>query len=79
MNIHIQFRDHDAGGPFGKNLMQHLTEEEIQEIEARTVVHIMDMESDEDAVGQVYTNLKPAVRRYSFPMLLLWCKFVLLV
>jgi hypothetical protein len=28
--------NHDAGGIFGKNLMQHLTEEEIQEIEAQT-------------------------------------------
>jgi hypothetical protein len=49
LNLHIQFGDHDAGGPFGKNLMQHLIEEEIQEIEAQTAAQVMDMESDDTA------------------------------
>jgi hypothetical protein len=43
--------------------MQHLTEEEIQEIEDQTVAQVMDVESDDDALGQVYTNLKPDARR----------------
>ena len=63
MNIQIHLRDHDAGGPFGKNLMKHLTEVEIQEIEAQTAAQVMDMESDDDAVGQVDTNFNPAARR----------------
>jgi hypothetical protein len=63
LNLQIQFGDHDAGGPFGKNLMQHLNREEIQEIEAQTAAQVMDMESDDDALGQVYTNLTPAARR----------------
>jgi hypothetical protein len=43
--------------------MQHLTEEEIQEIEAQTAAQVMDMESDDDELGQVYTSLKPPSRR----------------
>jgi hypothetical protein len=42
LNLHIQFGDHDAGGPFGKLLMHHLIEEEIQEIEYQTVAQVMD-------------------------------------
>jgi hypothetical protein len=49
LNLHIQFGDHDVGWPFGKNLMQHLIEEEIQEIQDQTVAQVMDMESDETA------------------------------
>jgi hypothetical protein len=45
LNLHIQFGDHDAGWPFGNNLMHHLIEEEIQEIEVHTVAQVMDMES----------------------------------
>jgi hypothetical protein len=62
LNLRIQLGDHDAGGPFGKNLMQHLIEQKIQEIEAQTVAHVMDMESDDNTLSHVYTNLKPAVR-----------------
>jgi hypothetical protein len=47
LNIHIQFGDYDAGGTFRKNLMLHLIEEEIQEIEAHTAAQVMDMDSDE--------------------------------
>jgi cytochrome c553 len=50
LNLHIQLGDHDAGGPFGKNLMQHLIEQEIQEIEAHTAAQVMDMESDDNAL-----------------------------
>jgi hypothetical protein len=46
LNLHIQFGDHDAGGPFGKNLMHNLIEKEIQEIEAHTAAQVMDTESD---------------------------------
>jgi hypothetical protein len=49
LNPHIQFVDYDAGGTFGKNLMQHCIEEEIQEIEAHTVAQVMDMDSNDDA------------------------------
>jgi hypothetical protein len=49
LNLHIQFGDHDAGGPFGKSLMRHLIEEEIQEIEAHNAAQVMDMESDDNA------------------------------
>jgi hypothetical protein len=50
LNLHIQLRDHDAGGPFGKNLMQHLIEEKIQGIEAQTSAQVMDMGSDDNAL-----------------------------
>jgi hypothetical protein len=50
LNLHIQFGDHDAGGPFGKNLMQHLIEEEIQEIQAHTAAKVMDRESNDNAL-----------------------------
>jgi hypothetical protein len=50
LNLHIQLGDHDAGGPFGKNLMQHFIEQEIQEIEAHTAAQVMDMESDDNAL-----------------------------
>jgi hypothetical protein len=59
----------DAEGGFGKNLMQNLTEEEIKEQEALTAAEVMDLESDDSALGQLYTNRKPAARRQSFPML----------
>jgi hypothetical protein len=49
LNLHIQFGDHDAGGPFGKNLVHHLIEGEIQEIETQTSAQVMDMESDDNA------------------------------
>jgi hypothetical protein len=49
LNLHTQFGDHDSGGQFGKNLMHNLIEKEIQEIEAHTVAHVMDMESDDNA------------------------------
>jgi hypothetical protein len=62
LNLQIKFGDHDAGGPFGKNLLQLLNEEEIQEIEAQNVAQVMDMENDDNALGQVYTNLKPDAR-----------------
>jgi hypothetical protein len=62
VNLHIQLGNHDAGGPFGKNFMQHLIEQEIQEIEAQTAAQLMDMESDDRALLHVYTNLKPAAR-----------------
>jgi hypothetical protein len=47
LKLHFQLGDHDAGGPFCKNLMQHLTEEEIQEIEAQITAQVMDMEGDD--------------------------------
>jgi hypothetical protein len=50
LNLHIQFVDHDAGEPFGKNLMQHLIEEAIQEMEAHTAAQVMDMESNDNAL-----------------------------
>jgi hypothetical protein len=40
--------NHDAGGPFGRNLMQHLTEDEIMEIERKTATDVMELESDFD-------------------------------
>jgi hypothetical protein len=46
LNLHIQFGDHDAGGPFGKNLTHNLIEKEIQEIEAQTAAQVMGMERD---------------------------------
>jgi hypothetical protein len=49
LNLHIQFGDHDEVGQFGKNLMQNLLEEEIQEIEAQTAAQVIDMESDDNA------------------------------
>jgi hypothetical protein len=49
LNLHIQFGDHAAGGPFGKKLMQHLIEEEIQEIVFHTAAQVMDMESNDNA------------------------------
>jgi hypothetical protein len=50
LNLHIQIGDHDAGGPFGKNLMQYLIEQEIEEIEAQTAAQVMEMESDDGAL-----------------------------
>jgi hypothetical protein len=50
LSLHIQFGDHGVGWPFGKNLIQNLIEEEIQEIEAQTVAQVMDMESEDTAV-----------------------------
>jgi cytochrome c553 len=50
LNQHIQLGDHDAGGPFGKNLVQHLIEQEIQDIEAHIATQVMDMESDDNAL-----------------------------
>jgi hypothetical protein len=47
LNLHIQFGDHDAGGPFGKNLMQNLIEKEIQEKKTQTAAQVMDTESDD--------------------------------
>jgi hypothetical protein len=41
--------DHAAGGPFGKNLMYHLIEEELPEVEAMTSAQVMDMDSDDNA------------------------------
>jgi hypothetical protein len=49
LNLHIQFGDHAAGGPFGKNLMQNLIEKEIQEIEAQKAAQVINMESDDNA------------------------------
>jgi hypothetical protein len=50
--------NHDAGGVFGRDLMQHLTEDEITEIERKTAMDVMELESDfdEDEDGVVYTN-----------------------
>jgi hypothetical protein len=45
---HIQLGYHDAGGHFGKNLMQHLIGQEIQEIEAQTAAPAINMESDDN-------------------------------
>jgi hypothetical protein len=42
--------------------MHHLIEEEIQEIEDHTEAQVMDMESNDNALWQVYTNPKPAAR-----------------
>jgi hypothetical protein len=50
LNLHIQFGDHDAGWPVGKNLMQHLIEQKMQEIEDHIVAQVMDMESDDNAL-----------------------------
>jgi hypothetical protein len=50
LNLHIQFGDHDTGGNFGKNLMQHLIEQKIQEMEAQTAAQVMDMESDDNTL-----------------------------
>jgi hypothetical protein len=49
---------HDAGGVFGRDLMQYLTEDEITEIERKTAVDAMELESDfdEDEDEIVYTN-----------------------
>jgi hypothetical protein len=41
-------------------------------VEAQAAAQVMDMESDADALGQVYTNLKPVARRKSFPVLHPW-------
>jgi hypothetical protein len=48
----------DADGPFGRNLIQHLTEDKITEIESKTATDVMELESDfdEDEDGVVYTN-----------------------
>jgi hypothetical protein len=62
LNLHIQFGDDDAGGPFGKNLMQNLIEKEIQEIEDQIAAQVMDTDSDDNALWHVYTNLEPAAR-----------------
>jgi hypothetical protein len=50
--------NHDAGGPFGRNLMQHLTEEDIIDIEMKTASDVKELESDidEDEEGGVYTT-----------------------
>jgi hypothetical protein len=50
--------NHDAGGVFGRDLMQHLTEDEITDIERKTAVDGMELESDfdEDEDEVVYTN-----------------------
>jgi hypothetical protein len=50
--------NHDAGGVFGRDLMQHLTEDEITEIERKTATDVMELESDfdEDEDEVVYTN-----------------------
>jgi hypothetical protein len=50
--------NHDAGGVFGRDLMQHLTEDEITDIERKTAMDVMELESDFDGDedGVVYTN-----------------------
>jgi hypothetical protein len=35
--------NHDAGGVFGRDLMQHLTEDEITEIERKTAMDVMEL------------------------------------
>jgi hypothetical protein len=64
LNLHFQFGDHDAGWPFGKNLMQNLIEEEIQEVEAQTVAQVIDMESD-DTVCYRSTPISSLLRAFS--------------
>jgi hypothetical protein len=55
------------GGSFGRNIMRHLTEDEITEIEMKTAMDVMELESDfdedeEDEDGVVYTNINLARR-----------------
>jgi hypothetical protein len=64
MNLHIQFGVHDAGGPFGKNLMQNLIDEEIQKIDDQTAAQVMDMESDDTALYR-YTPIASLLRAFS--------------
>jgi hypothetical protein len=35
--------NYDAGGVFGRDLMQHLTEDEITEIERKTAMDVMEL------------------------------------
>jgi cytochrome c553 len=48
--FHLIENYHDTGRPFGKNLMQHLIEEEIQEIEAHTAAQVMNMDSSDNVL-----------------------------